>query len=644
VAIKVTLTGDTADLKSKLQSLGVEFEELDDSTIALGKSAQGAGDKMAGAFDKDMESRIAGIEDATRRAAEATETLAQHAGGMNEMAEALGNTERVLLGVNDVLGVAAEQFGVNIGPAQEYAQAAADVAGGLEGIIGGGMALMEQAGPLVAKITPVIASTWAQTTALYAQAAAWVAANAPILIIIGSLALLAAGVLLVIKYWDPLVEKFPVLGQIAAEVEAALTGFKDFLTGPFVEGLQALWDKFDVVFKAVEILISAYLKAWAIYFETGFGVIKGIIDIFAGIFTGDMDRVKEGVLAIFRALWDGAKALFELGIQTISNLVPLALEAAKGLGGAIKDGIVTLATEAITFLTEMPGKIVTAFGNAGEILLEVGKDIVRGLIKGIQDMAGEALDTVGNLAGDLKDKAKDKLKIWSPSKVFEEIGVNVVKGLENGIFEEGPKALSAVDTLAIGLRRSMEKLWEQGGGPDAAMERMIVALKAFGYTAEEIEPHAKKLLDSLIEKTNEAGDGAITFADAIGGLVDQIEELLGGDAAEVVKDLVATPKKAPAEISSANASGSSLFGIGGEGQGGILNKTPAAKSASKVEEKLDYLKLLYEFVTGRGQTREENNEDALARTAKAVEEAVRRLSAIEDYLSRAGVQFGTGRV
>lgn len=371
MAIKITLTGDTADLKSQLRSLGVEFEELDDATLALGKSAEGTGKKMQGAFDAEMESRIAGIEDATRRAAEATETLAMHAGGMNETAEALGNVERVALGVNDVLGVAAEQFGVNIGPAQEYAQAMGDVAGGLEGVIGGGMALAEQLGPMAAKLVPAITGAYAHATALYAQAAAFVAANLPMIALIAGLALLGVWIVQIIRHWDEITAKVPALAVATEVVKDALDSFVGWIRGPFIDGLQTFLDKFDAVFKAVELLVTSQVKAWAIVFETGFKVIMGLVDVFAGLVTGDFGRLKDGVTQIFGSLWEGAEKMFKLGIDTITGLAPLMLDAGKAIGGAMKDGFVGALNGALGLTGDIANALIGLFESA--INFVVGK-------------------------------------------------------------------------------------------------------------------------------------------------------------------------------------------------------------------------------------------------------------------------------
>lgn len=334
MAITVKLTGDLSDLEAKLKSGGVKVESFGDDAEAAGKQASQA-------FGSDLEGKIQRIEEATKRSADATETLASHAGGMNALAEGFGNTERLALGMNDIMGVAAEQFGVNLGPAQEYAQAIGDVAGGLEGVIGGGVALVQQLGPMVTGMVPMIASTWAHVTALWAQAAATIAANLPLIAIIATFALLAAGVVLVVKHWDEIVEKFPILGTIVDGIKTKLGEFTDWITGTFVPGVASLYD--PAIKVPLDLIVSFFKMQFDLVkvgIETALGVIKGIVDIFMGVFTGDWDRAWAGVKAVVDSLWEGIKGAFGIGLAFLTDeLVPKMLSAGKALGGALMDGL-----------------------------------------------------------------------------------------------------------------------------------------------------------------------------------------------------------------------------------------------------------------------------------------------------------------
>ncbi len=115
------------------------------------------------------------------------------------------------------------------------------------------------------------------------------------------------------------------------------------------------------------------------------------------------------------------------GFQTVSDTVR---DTWTNITTSIENGINT----AVTFVQELPGKILTAVSNAGSWLFETGKDIIRGLINGVQDMIGSAVAAVQEVGGEMLAGVKSFLGINSPSRVFrDEVGKMVGLGLLEGI-------------------------------------------------------------------------------------------------------------------------------------------------------------------------------------------------------------------
>ena len=75
-------------------------------------------------------------------------------------------------------------------------------------------------------------------------------------------------------------------------------------------------------------------------------------------------------------------------------------------------------------------------------IIEVGKDIVRGLWEGIKAMASWIGDKVSGFVGGLVDGVKGVLGIHSPSRVFAGIGQNMALGLGQG-FEKQMQSVTA---------------------------------------------------------------------------------------------------------------------------------------------------------------------------------------------------------
>ena len=100
--------------------------------------------------------------------------------------------------------------------------------------------------------------------------------------------------------------------------------------------------------------------------------------------------------------------------------------------------IVTRAGEVLAWVGGLPGRISSAIGNLGSLLVDKGRDVVLGLWNGIQSMGSWLRSTLTSWAKDLVPGPIAKaLGIASPSKVMARdvgrwIPAGLVKGIEGG--------------------------------------------------------------------------------------------------------------------------------------------------------------------------------------------------------------------
>ena len=92
--------------------------------------------------------------------------------------------------------------------------------------------------------------------------------------------------------------------------------------------------------------------------------------------------------------------------------------------------------------------LVDTIKNLPAKFLDYGKNIVQGLINGINKGIENAKKTVGGLAKVIIDKFTTETDINSPSKVFEQFGIYIDQGLANGITEGLPYVEQAMTNLA----------------------------------------------------------------------------------------------------------------------------------------------------------------------------------------------------
>lgn len=311
----------------------IEIEILADSSkfSAATDKAGNSSEQLESTWDKLQKS----AEDLSTSMGTLAEKMDPDAAGLENYADAFGSLEQTLTGVSDVLGVAAEQFGISLGPMQEYAGAAAQVAGGMEGIISGGAGLVKSIGPIVSSMPALISSTWAHVSALLAQAAAFIVANAPMLLIIGSIALLAAGVVLLVKNWD----------TIQPHVQPVI----DFFDSKVVPAFEAVWEK------GLKPVIDFVTNNWKLIGTLILAPFAPIILIATDAFgiRSKMEAAFNAMLDFVRDTWKGVKDFVTKPFDDI-------LEAAKGAFG-VKAAI-------IGAFTAIPAAITGAFAGLGSVI------------------------------------------------------------------------------------------------------------------------------------------------------------------------------------------------------------------------------------------------------------------------------------
>lgn len=158
--------------------------------------------------------------------------------------------------------------------------------------------------------------------------------------------------------------------------------------------------------KAVGILIPVISKLWIAMMANPIGLIVGAIAALVAGLVYFFTQTKTG-----QKVWADFTAFLSDAWKNVVN----------GWNNLVK------------WFGDLPNKIGQFFKNAGTWLLEAGKNILDGLLKGLQNAAG----SVGKFFGDIANKWISDFKgffgIKSPSKLFAEFGKNIMQGLEKGL-------------------------------------------------------------------------------------------------------------------------------------------------------------------------------------------------------------------
>lgn len=154
------------------------------------------------------------------------------------------------------------------------------------------------------------------------------------------------------------------------------------------------------------------------------------LNIVYGIYYGIQDAITNVaswiVENVFNPFINGFKSAF--GINSPSTVMAEQ-------GGYIIAGLKKGITDAISSVAETAKKILSAIKSAFDnfSLFDIGKNLIQGLIDGVNNMIETAKNAVANVGNAVIDKVKNVLGIHSPSTVFAEIGGYIDQGLANGI-------------------------------------------------------------------------------------------------------------------------------------------------------------------------------------------------------------------
>lgn len=389
-----------------------------------------------------------GMTDVAQEAATSTATIEG----------AMGNLQASVVGVGTTI---LDQFK---GPLTSGISFAAQSISGLSGVFTG---LVQTVGPILSQI----GSIFAQTFSAFPDTINMVLL--PALQGVGTaLQNLGSAVLPVIMAAMQTIA--PIIATIASQVMNVALQIAGFLT-PIINNvaqiIQTVLPAIQVLFQQYGMMIMNNIQAAFSFIQTVIesvmNVIGSIISTILALVQGDWDGVWNGIKDIASNVWDGIGNVISAGVDLMGNLVQNALNFVKGIfesiwgaiGGTVSSwwsnitsSVSSGVNSMMSFITGIPGKIQSAFANAGSWLVSAGRNIIQGLINGITNAIGGAISAVKNAVSGIIDGAKSLLGIASPSKVFDrEIGRMIPAGLGQGVRDNTKAAVQPVQQMVDDL-------------------------------------------------------------------------------------------------------------------------------------------------------------------------------------------------
>lgn len=162
-----------------------------------------------------------------------------------------------------------------------------------------------------------------------------------------------------------------------------------------------------------------------------------------------------------------------------------------------KAAIIAKAEEVMAFVRSIPGRIFDALGKLDALLINAGRDLVRGLWNGISSLGGWLWGKVKSFVVDNTLGAVQRaLGIGSPSKVFaEQVGRWIPPGIAEGIAAAAPDLLATLN----GLTSSMVGGPAAGGGVTLGAGAVQVTFAGVVPTAAEARRTGEQVAAGVVQ-------------------------------------------------------------------------------------------------------------------------------------------------
>jgi len=264
-------------------------------------------------------------------------------------------------------------------------------------------------------------------------------------------------------------------------------------------------DKMPEIVKKAGELIVAFLTSMrskaADIAAAGVGIIVAVIN---GISRkiGDIAMAAANMIVKFmEAIRAADHRILEAGVDLIAGFLHDLADTIRRGSAAIGGGISDVA----------------------DAMKDVGIDIVQGLINGIGSMLDDAIGAITDLVGSLPGKAMKILDSHSPSRVFMNIGKFIVQGLTKGIQDNAALAIQAVASMMTGqiamaddmMNKFIQQLDQksiaargQAQGLAAAAKAAMAAAKKTKGKDNRNDDRAAKRLQHQAKMADKAADAA----------------------------------------------------------------------------------------------------------------------------------------
>lgn len=314
-------------------------------------------------------------------------------------------------------------------------------------------------------LMPVLA---AMALSIQASAAAAIAALLPILL---PIAAIGAAIAVLYLAWQN------NWGGIREVADQALQFIRSIVES-VLSAIQAFWQQHGDTITTIANTVWEMIRT---IIDTVMGVIEGIITTIMKLIQGDWEGAWTTIKETADLLWQGIQKIIDLALDAIESAITIAVDVLNKIWDAGWEAIKTIVSNAADAI----GKLVDRF-------IQVGKDLISGVIEGIKNKAAGVAKSAVDAARNAIDAVKRWLGIGSPAEATKGIGYSMMEGVSFGIgmAEDLPK--KAIQDVLVPALSDMEQLWIE----TFAMLETTVAVST-GHMVEDFQGSMRLISDEV---------------------------------------------------------------------------------------------------------------------------------------------------
>lgn len=264
-------------------------------------------------------------------------------------------------------------------------------------------------------------------------------------------------------------------------------------------------------------------------------VMRGYVRLFTSVITGDWRGAVDAFKGLFQDIPEAIGKVFDAVVEIIKAIIPAARSALSELPDIAITSFANMAEAAVDaigvmrqWIMERMQGIVAALKEIPAQMMEVGRDIIRGLWNGLKEAWDNfsITDTVRGWGTGMVDAISEAVGRKSPATEFYAVGEDIVAGLNNGIRDHSDESEELMRGLGTRLRDAF-----RGSEEEEESQFRQLGMHAAQGTAEGVQagaPSAVAAVEGMARDMNRAMSvGANAMQQTTSGMVSDVLGSLG---------------------------------------------------------------------------------------------------------------------